>query len=518
MWLVVQESAGGPLPAWILQDLTVEFDPASAVMTGAEALAAVVRRHEGLRTTVGADPAGSPVQIVHDDVRPDVETVVTDAAGFREAKRALLDRLSRDPFDLGGELPFRAGLVDCGTRQALVIVFQHIAMDRWGLRLVYEELLEALTRGRVDRPRPMQPREVAAREDSPEGRRRNEMALTYLEQCLQSAPQSLFTESENDGEPHFTSTYLHSPAGHRAARQIADRCQVTEPAVWLSVLAVYYALSSGVDGCRFLMQAVNRVEKSELTVVGKMARTVPVFFDLSGNPGFFRIAQRVLRTTVRAMRSANFSNGQYDEIVRRVQDRRGIHFRDQVFVNYLQELAPELAADDEPDGISGRAVTRESTHGPSVEFTVLSGRDVVTLDVDRRYFKDPEGVLHWLDSLLVQLADAGDIPLGELPMPPEIQPTAGLVRCDNCWVSLPEIAAALESHPAVRSARVSVSENEGAERLVAHVHPAHGDVPVEELRAHLTQRLPDSSTLMVPHHFVLTHPGTPLTPTPANHP
>ncbi|WP_328912310.1 MULTISPECIES: condensation domain-containing protein [unclassified Streptomyces] len=506
LWRIDRGHGDGPLPSWMLLRLTVEFDTSSAVVTAADALTQVMERHEGLRTTIEVDPAGSPVQTVHEDARLDVETVETDADGFDEAKSALLDRLSGPRFDLSRHYPVRAGLVDCGERQALVLLIHHIAADRWSLRVLHDELLEAVTRGRVDWQHPMQPGDVAERESSQEGKRRNELALRYLEQCHEKAPQCLFMESEGDDGPQFTSTWLHSPAAYSAARKIASRYGVSEPAIWLSALSSYLSLTSGLDGCRFHMQVSNRTDKAEHTVVARMARSVPVAVDLSGDPAFSQVAQRSLRATVGAMRNANFSNRQYEEIVRSAQRRRGVHFRDQVFVNYLPGLPSDSRADDDPDRISGVAFTRRTDSGPTFEFSVVSEKEGVVLAVDRRYVKDPEGAVHWVESTLCHLVEVGDVPLSALPGPTRTRPTAELTRYENSWVSLPEIAAALNSHPAVASAEVSVRRDDGAETLVARVHLERGDVPPEELRAYMAESLPRRSTLMVPKEFIV-RPG-----------
>lgn len=504
IWRIDRSHGDGPLPSWMLMHLVVEFAASSAVVTGAVALGQILRRHEGLRTTVGEDPAGSPVQIVHDDAHLDVETVETGDEGFEEVKNGLLARLSQHRFDLGSQYPLRAGLVDGGERQALVLIFHHVATDRWSLRVLHDELVEAITRGQVDRPHPMQPGDIAAKESSPEGRRRNELALRYLEQCYDTAPQCLFVEGEQEGDPDHTSSYMHSPSAYSAARKIASRYGTTEPAVWLAALSIHLSLVSGLDRCRFNMQVSNRTDQAEHAVVARMARSVPVVVDLTGDPTFPEVARRSLRATIGAMRNANFSNRQYEDIVRKAGLRRGISFIDQIFVNYLPGQASNSRSDDDRDRISGRAFTRSTSSGPVFEFSVVSEKEAVVLAVDRRYVRDPEAALYWLESLLCHLATADDVPLSALPSPAPTQSTAELTRYENSWVSLPAIAAALESHPAVAFAEVSVGGKDSAgASLVARVHTARDDVSPEELRAHMAEMLPQKSTLAVPGEFHL---------------
>ncbi|HEX9733976.1 MAG TPA: non-ribosomal peptide synthase/polyketide synthase [Thermoanaerobaculia bacterium] len=107
-------------------------------------LAALLRRHEALRTRVGV-VGGRGVQVVD----PAATVELTQAACHRldeAVERALAE--ARRPFSLAGEAPIRAALLTAGDREALLLLtVHHVAADRRSLRVLAEELA-AICRGR----------------------------------------------------------------------------------------------------------------------------------------------------------------------------------------------------------------------------------------------------------------------------------------------------------------------------------------------------------------------------------
>ncbi|HEY0191497.1 MAG TPA: condensation domain-containing protein, partial [Kofleriaceae bacterium] len=118
----------------------------------ATALAALVERHEVLRTTFG-ELDGELVQLVHGAAPLVLEPI--DAPGLDGA--ALADRLvadSRRPFDLVDGPVVRARLYRLGARdQLLFLELHHIVCDRWSLGIVAREVMAGYA-GRAALPPP----------------------------------------------------------------------------------------------------------------------------------------------------------------------------------------------------------------------------------------------------------------------------------------------------------------------------------------------------------------------------
>ncbi|WP_078353896.1 non-ribosomal peptide synthetase [Mycobacteroides chelonae] len=98
-----------------------------------DAFAAVIDRHDILRTTYGRDGAGEPYQVFADGVELPWRTV--DQSGVpadqRDAEvQALVNRECGHPFDLTSELPLRITLVRCNDHEfLLVLVVHHVCWD-----------------------------------------------------------------------------------------------------------------------------------------------------------------------------------------------------------------------------------------------------------------------------------------------------------------------------------------------------------------------------------------------------
>ncbi|GAB6041502.1 amino acid adenylation domain-containing protein [Endothiovibrio diazotrophicus] len=108
------------------------------------ALGALVDRHEILRTVYRDEETG-PVQAIAEAL-PDLLRVVplADASALSE----FTAREAAHPFDLHREPPIRAALATVGGRPvALILVFHHIAVDGWSIRLLLDELAAAYNTG-----------------------------------------------------------------------------------------------------------------------------------------------------------------------------------------------------------------------------------------------------------------------------------------------------------------------------------------------------------------------------------
>lgn len=124
-----------------------------------DALRSAAARHEALRT-VYEDVDGDVRQRV---LPPGDHTHRVDTKGWVGA------------FDLGERPPWHFALEQAAEGTALVVTSPHVVVDAWGLKVLLEEVRDTYTSLLVGRPpppgpKPMQPRDQARWERSPEGR------------------------------------------------------------------------------------------------------------------------------------------------------------------------------------------------------------------------------------------------------------------------------------------------------------------------------------------------------------
>ncbi len=123
-----------------------------------EAAAELLARHDNLRTAFVSTAAGTPVQLVLDEVEPDWS--VTDLSDLPDEERdALLakitgaDRARR--FDPGAPPLLRLHLVRLSAdRGVLVVTNHHLVLDGWSLPLIVQELFQLYATRTFGAPRP----------------------------------------------------------------------------------------------------------------------------------------------------------------------------------------------------------------------------------------------------------------------------------------------------------------------------------------------------------------------------
>ncbi|WP_437675107.1 amino acid adenylation domain-containing protein [Sorangium sp. So ce131] len=175
---IVPAPRQGPLPLsfaqqrlWFLDQLepgSAGYNMTAAVRVEGEldlavlkqSLAALVRRHESLRTTFGV-AGGEPVQVIAPEGAPELEVV--DVSAMPAAERgAAVQRLAaaraERPFDLGRGPLLRVTAVRLRDDElVLVVVVHHIVADGWTLNVLVAELAELYAAVKAGRPPALKP-------------------------------------------------------------------------------------------------------------------------------------------------------------------------------------------------------------------------------------------------------------------------------------------------------------------------------------------------------------------------
>ncbi|MFF8646107.1 condensation domain-containing protein [Streptomyces sp. NPDC015345] len=235
------------------------------------ALAELVRRHEGLRTTLVDDAAaGGLVQRVH-EVRPldvPVDTVADRDTNMLE--HPLVKQVSGASFDLSRDLPVRFGLVRDGDGLVWLVlcVVNHSASDAFAhalLRSEFHQLLTAPPREwRQDEQR-AQPCDIAASENSPSGRRRHQRTLAYLRAKYLEVPASPHVPAGAEGmtgkRPRtMVRVDLYSTALRTASRWLRHAERVSLGALVLAPFCSLFAAHTGQERIPFKVMVTNRFE------------------------------------------------------------------------------------------------------------------------------------------------------------------------------------------------------------------------------------------------------------------
>jgi len=263
------------------------------------ALQRLVDRHEILRTCF-QQHNGEAFQVIHGP--PDriaLERIEAPAAEGEAAERFLrssAERLALRRFDLANEAPMRAALFClAGGERVLLLVFHHIAVDKWSLDILLRDL-SVLYDNEIGQtasllpPVPIQYGDYAAWQRSPEIVEEGKPGLDYWIGRLAGAPESInflhdasLRESSGAGAVERFSTGPQISAGLGA---FSSRHGVTP---FMTLLAVFTTLLSKISGdvdlCVGTPVANRRLAETH-DVAGFFVNTIVLRSDLSGDPSF----------------------------------------------------------------------------------------------------------------------------------------------------------------------------------------------------------------------------------------
>ena len=277
-------------------------------------LTELVRRHETLRTTFAEPPGEGLRAIVQPPAPVRVEvTEVTTGALLRAALSAMAIEDARKPFRLGAELPFRARWIRGTTRtSALLLTVHHVAVDGWSLSVLAREAAEidrALVEGRSPRlpELPLRYCDYAAWQRRLVRSARGERQLAYWQERLQSGPMDLDLPHDRSGISarggHLVRPWTREMS--EALRRSAARLNATSFILFLTLLARALGAWSKRTDVLVGTPIANRSRLEFEPLVGLFLNALGLRLDLSGNPTFHELAERVRHTVIEAFSNAD---------------------------------------------------------------------------------------------------------------------------------------------------------------------------------------------------------------------
>jgi amino acid adenylation domain-containing protein/non-ribosomal peptide synthase protein (TIGR01720 family) len=271
------------------------------------ALRDVIDRHEVLRTVIVEDDNGVPHQQVSVSGEKPFDLPVVEVA--QEDRAAAVDEVATETFDLAADVPIRARLVRCGPRDhTLVVVAHHIAVDGESFGPLFRDLTAAYAARREGgapawEPLPVQyadytlwQRDVLGDESDPDSLSARQLA--YWREALADLPQPLDLPTDRP-RPRAM-----SPEGDRvpfsidpdllgAVQKLAAEADTTVSMVMHSALAVLLHHLGCGDDVPIGAPITDRTDEELRDLVGFFVNTWVLRVDLSGNPTFRRLLQRV---------------------------------------------------------------------------------------------------------------------------------------------------------------------------------------------------------------------------------
>ncbi|WP_327111080.1 amino acid adenylation domain-containing protein [Streptomyces sp. NBC_01341] len=324
---------------WFLQELepgsTAMSAPTAFRITGtsaervSEAFAALVRRHEVLRTRFQS-VEGVPRAVIGSDAPALQWTDRADGAAGPETVRRLVEELAYEPFDLAAGPPLRARGVGFGPSDHLLVMVTHqIVADGWTWSLLADELTRLLTRPDASEEARLQIVDQAAwqrtQESRPEHRAAVEESLGHWRAVLANAPDGLDLPVDEPREPSLSvpadSVALHWSADFASRLKALCRAQgLTEFMALLAGYTAWLARLSGQETVVVGTPMANRAPAWIADLVGYFVTTVPQCLEIDEDATVAQVLDRA-RTSVLA--GQRHSTAPIERIVAEVGPARG---------------------------------------------------------------------------------------------------------------------------------------------------------------------------------------------------
>ena len=412
----------------------------------------IIRRHETLRTTFDT-VEGKPCQIVHPYKPRKILTI--DVSGLTRDDREretfrLAGEEARTPFDLRRGPLLRATLIKVGEREHVVLItMHHIISDGWSMGVFVREiaaLYDAFSHGRSS-PLPeleIQYGDFAAWQEEYIAGEVLENQLGYWKKQLggdlpvleipADRPRPTVQTAHGDNEDIVIPGEIANAIRNMARREGATLFMALT-AAFQTLLYRYTGLEDVLVGSPIANR--NRAEIESL--IGFFVNTLVLRTDLSGNPTFRELLQRVKKVTLEAYDNQDVP---FERLVEVLQPNRDMSHSPLFQVMFILQNAP-MKVDVE---ISDVALSSLNVNAgtSTYDLTLMVTEQADGFSVSAEYNTDLydastiQRLLFHFQNLLAAVARHPDHKLSSFPILTEEEKSKLLVEWNDCSRDFPE--------------------------------------------------------------------------------
>ncbi|MFL5386881.1 MAG: amino acid adenylation domain-containing protein, partial [Longimicrobiaceae bacterium] len=393
------------------------------------ALTEIVRRHEPLRTRIELRD-GEPVQVVQParPVRLRAQEVSADAGEARDAAYArIAEEEARAEFSAEGPF-FRARLLRADDEDHVLLwTVHHVATDGWSQGIFRSELLALYQAFARDEGSPLADLPTtygrfALRQREEIGGERLERMAAWWKERMTGAPEllELPTDHPRPAEPSGEGAFhtFRFAAGRRAAVEAFARERgATAFMVLLAAFQAVLGRWAGQDDVVVGTPIANRTRPELEPLIGFFANTLALRGDLSGDPGFSALVERVRETTLGAYEHQDLP---FERLVAELHPERSMSHAPVFQVMFILQNAPTGGGPVEMEGVAVDGLVRgRKTSAYDLSLSLYDRDDAwygtAEYALDLFEAATIERMMEHLDALLDAALDAPDVPLSALP-------------------------------------------------------------------------------------------------------
>jgi amino acid adenylation domain-containing protein len=310
----------------------------------------VVRRHEVLRTTFTSID-GEPAQVISPRVDFSLSVINLEGLPEKEAEEKLRSTVaaeSRHIFNLRKGPLLRATLLRAGeTDHYLLFVVHHIAFDGWSAGVLVREmcaLYSAFTEGRPSLlpELDIQYADFACRQRQRLSGETVERRLAYWKTKLSGRLPKLQLPIDfpHDESKKYRGAHISAGISPEAAERLKSICREENATLFMGLLAAFKILLhrySGMEDIIVGCPIANRNRTEIEGLIGCFLNTLALRTDLSGNPGFRELLNRVRESSLGAFANQDLP---FEKLLEEIRPEREIN-RTPIFqVMFVLQNAP----------------------------------------------------------------------------------------------------------------------------------------------------------------------------------
>jgi amino acid adenylation domain-containing protein len=333
--------------------------PAALRMTGRLDVVALessfielIRRHESLRTSF-TQVRGIPQCVIHEKLNWSLNVIDARHLGkpdLSDELMGLVVNLTREAFDLTSAPLFRAHLLITGEQShILVLVLHHIITDGWSMDLMIREIAELYrTSASGIQPSqaalPLQYVDFAIWQRAWLDSGERDRQLAYWKHQLQGAPA--IVTFPPDCHKRSANLFRGKRAKFTISKALLDSLQALSRrrsvTLYMTMLAAFNVLLSRWSGQEDVVvgtPSANRSRRELYPILGFFVNNLVLRTDLSGNPTFDELLNRMRETALRAYEQQDLP---FDQLVQALHPGRSLdHFPLFQVMFILQNFASE---------------------------------------------------------------------------------------------------------------------------------------------------------------------------------
>ena len=382
------------------------------------AFAAVLERHEALRASFPVDDEGGAACSIAPELPSALELL--DLSGLEEGARAAeLERIaagaSQQPFDIGRGPLLRATLARLSPDEhVLLLTVHHMVFDAWSMGLFWRDLLASYSAAAAGGEARLPPLPIRYRDHAWCQRARLEHGrlageLEHWTARLAGAPPRLElpTDRPRPAVESFEGARRSRALDEELTRALGGLAARRQATLFMVLLAGFKALLARYSGQTDIVVGVpvaGRTHTELEDVIGLFVNSLVLRTDLSGEPDFAELVERVRATSLEAFAHQDLP---FERLVQALNPPRDLSHHPVFQVMFALQNAPraELPA----TGLEVqplRAERASSQFDLTLHAWELGGRVILTAEYKRRLFDEAtiDRMLEHYERLLAEVA------------------------------------------------------------------------------------------------------------------